>query len=141
MVEAGVGVHRVKVGDIVSIPFNIACGCCVNCKERRTNLCLDVNPLKVSPFVAIAAINVCARVCAAAAHVVCGCVCCGCCVQIGGAYGYVDMGGWRGGQSEYNLVPFADFNCLVLPRDENVMRRMIDIAMLSDSQTTADWLQ
>ena len=49
IVEAGVGVHRVKVGDIVSIPFNVACGCCVNCKERKTNLCLAVNPLKVRP--------------------------------------------------------------------------------------------
>jgi hypothetical protein len=30
---------------------------------------------------------------------------------VGGAYGYVDMGGWIGGQ-EYVMVPYADFNLL-----------------------------
>jgi glutathione-independent formaldehyde dehydrogenase len=29
---------------------------------------------------------------------------------VGGAYGYVDMGGWIGGQAEYVMVPYADFN-------------------------------
>ena len=33
----------------------------------------------------------------------------------GGAYGYVAMGPWVGGQAEYLQVPFADFNCLTLP--------------------------
>ena len=33
----------------------------------------------------------------------------------GGAYGYVAMGPWRGGQAEYIQVPHADFNCLPLP--------------------------
>lgn len=33
----------------------------------------------------------------------------------GGAYGYVAMGPWVGGQAEYMQVPFADFNCLPLP--------------------------
>jgi glutathione-independent formaldehyde dehydrogenase len=33
----------------------------------------------------------------------------------GGAYGYVGMGPFRGGQAEYLRVPFADFNCLELP--------------------------
>ncbi|MDA1256330.1 MAG: glutathione-independent formaldehyde dehydrogenase [Chloroflexi bacterium] len=33
----------------------------------------------------------------------------------GGAYGYVSMGPWVGGQAEYMQVPFADFNCLLLP--------------------------
>src|SRR5712671_7298685 len=26
----------------------------------------------------------------------------------GGAYGYVDMGGWIGGQADYVMVPYAD---------------------------------
>ena len=30
----------------------------------------------------------------------------------GGAYGYVAMGPWGGGQAEYLQVPYADFNCL-----------------------------
>lgn len=33
----------------------------------------------------------------------------------GGAYGYVAMGPYTGGQAEYLRVPFADFNCLKLP--------------------------
>jgi glutathione-independent formaldehyde dehydrogenase len=33
----------------------------------------------------------------------------------GGAYGYVEMGPFPGGQAEYVRVPFADFNCLKLP--------------------------
>lgn len=33
----------------------------------------------------------------------------------GGAYGYVGLGPFRGGQAEYLQVPFADFNCVVLP--------------------------
>ena len=33
----------------------------------------------------------------------------------GGAYGYVAMGPWVGGQAEYLQVPYADFNCLPLP--------------------------
>ena len=35
----------------------------------------------------------------------------------GGAYGYVSMGPYTGGQAEYLRVPFADFNCLKLPPD------------------------
>ncbi|GGI95239.1 glutathione-independent formaldehyde dehydrogenase [Streptomyces brasiliensis] len=33
----------------------------------------------------------------------------------GGAYGYVAMGPYKGGQAELLRVPFADFNCLKLP--------------------------
>jgi glutathione-independent formaldehyde dehydrogenase len=33
----------------------------------------------------------------------------------GAAYGYAGMGPYQGGQAEFVLVPFADFNCLKLP--------------------------
>lgn len=33
----------------------------------------------------------------------------------GGAYGYVAMGPYEGGQAQYLRVPYADFNCLTLP--------------------------
>jgi glutathione-independent formaldehyde dehydrogenase len=36
----------------------------------------------------------------------------------GGAYGYVAMGPYTGGQAEYLRVPFADFNCLKLPGEQ-----------------------
>ena len=47
----------------------------------------------------------------------------------GGAYGYVAMGPYTGGQSEYLRVPFADFNCLVLPPGTE---HEADFAMLAD---------
>ena len=35
VVEVGPDVEFLQVGDIVSVPFNIACGRCRNCKEGR----------------------------------------------------------------------------------------------------------
>ena len=35
VVEAGPGVEFIKVGDLCSVPFNIACGRCRNCKEGK----------------------------------------------------------------------------------------------------------
>lgn len=48
IVEKGSEVEFLDVGDIVSVPFNVACGRCRNCKERKTNMCLNVNDLKPS---------------------------------------------------------------------------------------------
>ena len=50
----------------------------------------------------------------------------------GSAYGYVDMGGWVGGQSEYVMVPYADFQLLKFPDKEQAMDKILDLAMLSD---------
>jgi len=38
VIEAGPGVEFIKVGDLCSVPFNIACGRCRNCKERKTGI-------------------------------------------------------------------------------------------------------
>ena len=35
-----------EVGDICSVPFNIACGRCRNCREGQTGVCLNVNPAR-----------------------------------------------------------------------------------------------
>jgi threonine dehydrogenase-like Zn-dependent dehydrogenase len=35
IIEAGRDVEFFKVGDLVSVPFNVACGRCRTCKERR----------------------------------------------------------------------------------------------------------
>jgi glutathione-independent formaldehyde dehydrogenase len=96
IIEAGRDVEFLKVGDLVSVPFNIACGRCRNCKEGKTGICLNVNPARP-----------------------------------GAAYGYVDMGGWVGGQAEYVMVPYADFNLLKLPKDR-AMAKITDITLLSD---------
>ena len=97
VVEAGPGVEFIKVGDLVSAPFNIACGRCKNCKERKTGVCLNVNP-----------------------------------DGYGSAYGYVDMGGWVGGQAQYVMVPYADFNLLKFPDKDQAMEKILDLTMLSD---------
>jgi glutathione-independent formaldehyde dehydrogenase len=47
----------------------------------------------------------------------------------GGAYGYVNMGPYTGGQAEFLRVPFADWNCLQLPQGTE---HEADFAMLSD---------
>jgi glutathione-independent formaldehyde dehydrogenase len=44
VVEAGPGLNRVKVGDRVSVPFNLACGTCRNCTDGWTSACLRANP-------------------------------------------------------------------------------------------------
>ncbi|MGH3455687.1 MAG: formaldehyde dehydrogenase, glutathione-independent, partial [Nocardioidaceae bacterium] len=50
----------------------------------------------------------------------------------GSAYGYVDMGGWVGGQAEYVLVPYADWNALKFPDKDQAMAKIRDLTMLSD---------
>ncbi len=97
VVEVGPGVEFIKVGDLCSVPFNIACGRCRNCKEGKTGICLNVNPDRP-----------------------------------GSAYGYVDMGGWAGGQAEYVLIPYADWNLLRFPDKDQAMEKILDLTMLSD---------
>jgi glutathione-independent formaldehyde dehydrogenase len=50
----------------------------------------------------------------------------------GSAYGYVDMGGWVGGQAEYVVVPYADWNLLKFPDKDRAMEKILDLTMLSD---------
>jgi len=52
--------------------------------------------------------------------------------RAGAAYGYVDMGGWLGGQAEYVMVPFADFNLLKFPDRDQALEKILDLTMLSD---------
>jgi glutathione-independent formaldehyde dehydrogenase len=50
----------------------------------------------------------------------------------GSAYGYVDMGGWVGGQAEFVLVPYADWNLLKFPDKDQALEKILDLTMLSD---------
>ena len=97
VIEIGRDVEFLKKGDLVSVPFNIACGRCTNCKAGKTGICLSVNPARP-----------------------------------GASYGYVDMGGWVGGQAEYVMVPYADFNLLKFPDRDRAMSKIKDLALLSD---------
>jgi glutathione-independent formaldehyde dehydrogenase len=85
VIECGRDVEFIKKGDLVSVPFNVACGRCINCKAQYTNLCLNV-----------------------------------------------DMGGWVGGQAEYVMVPYADFNLLKLPPLVECKDKIKDLALLAD---------
>jgi glutathione-independent formaldehyde dehydrogenase len=42
------------------------------------------------------------------------------------------MGGWVGGQSEYVMVPYADFQLLKFPDKDQAMEKIRDLTMLSD---------
>ncbi|HEY3536224.1 MAG TPA: formaldehyde dehydrogenase, glutathione-independent [Trinickia sp.] len=97
VVEIGRDVETLSIGDLVSVPFNVACGRCAMCKDQHTGVCLNVNPARA-----------------------------------GGAYGYVDMGGWIGGQAEYVLVPYADFNLLKFPDRDQALSKIRDLTCLSD---------
>jgi glutathione-independent formaldehyde dehydrogenase len=97
IIEKGKDVEMLSIGDIVTVPFNIACGRCRNCREGKTGICLTVNPARP-----------------------------------GAAYGYVDMGGWVGGQAEYVMVPYADFNLIKFPNKERAMAKIKDLTLLSD---------
>ncbi len=52
--------------------------------------------------------------------------------RAGAAYGYVDMGGWIGGQADYVMVPYADFNLLRFPDRDQALEKILDLTMLSD---------
>ena len=52
--------------------------------------------------------------------------------RAGGAYGYVDMGGWIGGQAEYVMIPYADFQLLKFPDKAQAMEKMQDLTCLTD---------
>jgi glutathione-independent formaldehyde dehydrogenase len=97
VVEVGSHVEHIKVGDVCSVPFNVACGTCRNCKERHTDVCLRSNE------------------------------------ELGycGAYGF-NLGGWQGGQAEYMLVPWADFQLLKFPEKDQALEKIRDLTLLSD---------
>lgn len=44
VIELGRDVEFLKKGDLVSVPFNVSCGRCRNCRERHTEICMNVNP-------------------------------------------------------------------------------------------------
>ncbi|MGI5142165.1 MULTISPECIES: glutathione-independent formaldehyde dehydrogenase [unclassified Streptomyces] len=44
VVEVGLAVRKVQVGEYVVLPFNIACGFCKNCERGLTNYCLTMQP-------------------------------------------------------------------------------------------------
>src|ERR1700736_505335 len=97
VIEIGRDVETIRIGDLVSVPFNVACGRCPTCKAQHTGVCLNVNPSRA-----------------------------------GGAYGYVDMGGWIGGQAEYVMVPYAHWNLLKFRDKDQALAKIRAITCLSN---------
>jgi glutathione-independent formaldehyde dehydrogenase len=42
------------------------------------------------------------------------------------------MGGWMGGQAEYVMVPYADFNLIRFPKKDQALAKIRDLTLLSD---------
>jgi len=100
VVEVGSGVHNLKPGDRIVVPFPIACGKCFYCQDGMFSLCENSNPN------------------AAMAEALWG-------YSPAGIFGYSHMlGGYAGGQAQYVRVPYADVNHVKVPRnltDEQVL--------------------
>jgi threonine dehydrogenase-like Zn-dependent dehydrogenase len=100
VVEVGSGNTKLKVGDRVVVPFNIACGECFFCRKQLFSLCDRSNPNA----------EMAAKV---MGH------------SPSGLFGYSHMlGGFAGGQAEYMRIPYADVGPIKVPdglSDEQVL--------------------
>lgn len=91
--EVGAEVKRLKKGDRVVVPFNIACGKCWFCQKTLFSLCDNTNPNhKVAEKMM--------------GH------------SPSGLFGYSHMmGGYPGGQAQFLRVPFADVGPIKIESD------------------------
>ncbi|KAI4754883.1 GroES-like protein [Aureobasidium sp. EXF-12344] len=109
--EVGSGVTLLKKGDRIVLPFNVADGRCRNCENGKTGESIY---LHWRQYALTNSTAFCTGVNPGFA---------------GGAYGYVAMGKYQGGQAQYLRVPYADFNALVLPPGTE---HEADFALLAD---------
>jgi len=100
VVEVGRDVGNLKVGDRVVVPFPIACGQCLHCREGHFSVCENSNP---NAWMAEKMMG----------------------FSPAGVFGYSHLlGGFAGGQAEYARVPFADVGPIKVPdgmTDEQVL--------------------
>ncbi len=100
VVEIGIGINKLKIGDRIVIPFDIGCGSCHHCKSEEYSACDNSNPN------ALLAEKLYGH-------------------SGAGLFGYSHLyGGYAGGQAEYIRVPYADTNSLIIPagvEDEKVL--------------------
>jgi threonine dehydrogenase-like Zn-dependent dehydrogenase len=95
VVEVGPGINRdrLKVGDRIVVPFTIACGECLPCKDQLWSCCDNSNP---NAWIAEKMMG----------------------YSPSGLFGYTHMmGGYSGGQAQYARVPFADVGPIKIPNE------------------------
>jgi len=93
VMEVGPDVKNLRAGDRVVVPFPIACGNCLSCRDQKYSLCENSNPN------------------AWMAQKLWG-------HSPAGLFGYSHLlGGFAGGQAEYVRVPYADVGPLKVPND------------------------
>jgi threonine dehydrogenase-like Zn-dependent dehydrogenase len=92
-VGPGVDSSKLKVGDRVVVPFNIACGECFFCKRELYSCCDNTN---TRPYIGEEMLG----------------------YATSGMLGYSALtGGYAGAQAQFLRIPLADFNCQVMPED------------------------
>jgi threonine dehydrogenase-like Zn-dependent dehydrogenase len=100
VVAVGSQVKRIKVGNRIVIPFDIACGSCHHCINEEYSVCDNTNPNSVIADKLYGHSGA-------------------------GLFGYSHIyGGYAGGQAEFLRVPFIDTNSIVIPDgipDEKVL--------------------
>ncbi len=94
VVEVGSGVKKVRVGERVIMPFNLACGVCDPCRRGLFSACDNSNPNHRMAEALYGA------------------------TSASGLFGYSHLfGGYAGGQAQFVRVPFADVSCFAIESD------------------------
>jgi threonine dehydrogenase-like Zn-dependent dehydrogenase len=107
--SVGPAVKNIKVGNRVAISAVIACGDCEYCQAGKYSLCDCTNPSEEMEHIYG--------------------------YKIAALFGYSHLtGGYAGLHAEYARVPFADVNCMQLPRDKSITEEQA--ALLSDTGCT-----
>ena len=116
--EVGAGVHQLKRGDRVVVPFPIACGQCFFCTHDASPACEHSNLKNYGPNGNMMD-------------------------QKGGAlFGYTDLyGGYSGGQAEYVRVPFADVSPRIVPEHLTDEQALFLTDIFPTGWSAIDWAQ
>ncbi|OLV18252.1 zinc-dependent alcohol dehydrogenase [Deinococcus marmoris] len=94
VVEVGSDVKKVRVGERVIMPFNLACGVCDPCQRGMFSACDNSNPNHRMAEALYGA------------------------TSASGLFGYSHLfGGYAGGQAQFVRVPFADVSCFAIESD------------------------
>lgn len=110
--EVGAGVHRLKRGDRVIVPFPIACGQCFFCTHEHSNF-ENYGPNG----------NMMDQ-------------------KGGALFGYTDLyGGYSGGQAEYVRVPYADVSPRIVPDHLNDEQALFLTDIFPTGWSAIDWAQ